>query len=65
MGSADICEFLREQNGEFLFNFMSEHINRYPDFDGVSNAYAALLADGDWRTKFDEQPSSMKNEERS
>lgn len=64
VGNAKIAEFLKIRRGEFLFNFMSEHINRYPDFDGVKNAFAALLADDAWRARYDALPTTFKNEER-
>lgn len=62
--NAKIAGFLKTQRGEFLFNFMSEHINRYPDFEGVRAAYSALLADEGWRSRYDALPDTLKNEER-
>ncbi len=62
--NAKIAEFLKAHRGEFLFNFMSEHINRYPDFEGVRAAYSALLANEGWRSRYDALPDTLKNEER-
>ena len=43
--SQKIFEFLKQRNGEALINFMSNDINRFPDFEKVANAYGRLLAD--------------------
>lgn len=64
LGSMEIARFLARQDGEFLLNFMSEHINRYPSVESVRRAFGRLLADTDWKTRFDALPSYLRNEER-
>lgn len=64
LGSLEIADFLARQNGEFLLNFMSEHINRYPTVESVQGTFGRLLAATDWRARFDTLPSSLSNETR-
>ena len=42
---AKIFDFLRSLNGEFLFNFMAEEVNRYAGWDGVAASFGRFLAD--------------------
>jgi len=62
--SQEIAEFLAKQKGEFLLNFMSEHINRFPELDTVTKAYGNLLANPEWKVTYDSLPSWIKNESR-
>jgi len=62
--SQDIANFLVQQQGDFLFNYMSEHINRYPAVEAVQRAFGNLLADTNWRSRFDALSSELRNEER-
>ncbi|MCW5713790.1 MAG: three-Cys-motif partner protein TcmP [Bauldia sp.] len=62
--AAAITPLLRGKWSEVLFNFMADFINRFPDFDQVSRAYAALLGNVDWRRRYDETPASLPNDER-
>jgi three-Cys-motif partner protein len=64
VGFEKIATFLKQQRGEFLSNFMSEFINRFPDQEDVASSYAALLADAEWRARFDELPAELSNEEK-
>lgn len=62
--SARIFSFLRKRGGESLINFMSNDINRFPNFEKVAAAYGRLLADPSWKTDFDNLPETWKNEEK-
>jgi hypothetical protein len=64
LGSLEIAQFLARMDGEFLLNFMSEHINRYPSVESVRATFGRLLADTDWKVRFDALPSHLKNEQR-
>lgn len=62
VGSKPIGKFLTRHRSEFLLNFMSDYINRFTEFDDVDNALAELLADGEWRTRYDRMSISKKGE---
>lgn len=62
--SDQVFEFLRALRGEFLLNFMAEHVNRHAGWDQVSASFGRFLADPDWRDEFAELPSRLSNEER-
>lgn len=64
LGSRQIADFLARKDGDFLLNFISEHINRYPTVDGVRDTFGRLLADTDWPTRFCDLPTDLKNEHR-
>jgi three-Cys-motif partner protein len=64
IGSQPICHFLRKHRSEFLVNFMADHINRFTEFDDVDNAFAELLADDDWRQRYNKLPSKLSREQR-
>lgn len=54
--SAKVFEFLRSLNGEFLFNFMAEEVNRHAGWDGVAASVGRFLADPAWKDAFKEMP---------
>ncbi|WP_064697203.1 three-Cys-motif partner protein TcmP [Rhizobium aegyptiacum] len=60
--SIEIAQFLARTRGEFLLNFMAEHINRHAGWAGVEEAYGRLLADASWRQAFEALPSDLSNE---
>jgi three-Cys-motif partner protein len=62
--SEPVFEFLKARNGEFLLNFMSEHVNRHAGWDQVSASFGRFLADPDWKDEFDALPAELSNEER-
>lgn len=64
LGSLEIAAFLARLRGEFLLNFMSEHINRYPTVESVQSTFGRLLADTDWRASFDALADHLPNEMR-
>ena len=64
LDSRKIFKFLKERNGESLINFMSNDINRFPDFDKVAEAYGRLLADPSWKSDFNKLPQHWSNEEK-
>ena len=62
--SEPVLKFLRKQNGEFLLNFMSEHVNRHAEYPKVSASFGRFLADPVWETDFNALPSDWSNEKR-
>lgn len=62
--SEPVFEFLRERRGEFLLNFMSEHINRHAGWDQVAASFGRFLADPDWKDDFMALPRELSAEER-
>lgn len=62
--SEPILQFLRERNGEFLLNFMAEHVNRHAEYGQVSASFGRFLADPHWADEFNTLPSDWNNEER-
>lgn len=62
--SQRIFNFLKKQRGEALINFMSNDINRFPNFEKVAAAYGRLLADPSWKDEFNNLPGEQSNEEK-
>lgn len=62
--SQKIFEFLKLRRGEALINFMSNDINRFPDFEKVASAYGRLLADPSWKNDFNKLSGEWSNEEK-
>ena len=51
-----VFAFLKSLNGEFLFNFMAEEVNRHASWDGVAASVGRFLADPNWKTAFEALP---------
>lgn len=51
--SSKVFDFLRALNGEFLFNFMAEEVNRHAGWDGVAESVGRFLADPAWKASFE------------
>jgi three-Cys-motif partner protein len=51
--SSKVFDFLRTLNGEFLFNFMAEEVNRHAGWDGVAESVGRFLADPAWKASFE------------
>jgi three-Cys-motif partner protein len=60
----EVFGFLRDQNGEFMLNFMSDHINRHAGYEEVAASFGRFLADPAWADDFDALPSDWNNERR-
>jgi three-Cys-motif partner protein len=60
----EIFHFLRERKGDFLLNFMSDHINRHATYSQVVESFGRFLADPDWANDYSELPSYLTNEEK-
>ena len=60
--SGPIFEFLRERNGEFLLNFMAEHVNRHAGYDRVQASIGRFLASPEWGDDFERLPDEWNNE---
>jgi three-Cys-motif partner protein len=58
-----IFAFLEKQErGEFLLNFMSDHINRHAEYSKVTDSFGYFLADPEWASEFATLPSTWSNE---
>ena len=62
--SEPVFDFLKALRGEFLLNFMAEHVNRHAGCDQVSASFGRFLADPDWKDEFATLSSDLNNEER-
>lgn len=60
--SERVFAFLRDLNGEFLFNFMAEDVNRHAGWEGVAPSFGRFLADPAWAEKFRSLPDGWSNE---
>lgn len=60
--SGKVFSFLKDLNGEFLFNFMAEEINRHAGWEGVSESVGRFLADPAWKQEFIDLPDDWSNE---
>lgn len=56
--SGKVFDFLRALNGEFLFNFMAEEVNRHAGWDGVAESVGRFLADPAWKAAFEALPDA-------
>ncbi len=65
IGTTAISNFLSTHRGEFLWNYMADHANRFLTRDGLEEAYGSLLADQKWVDRiYDPALSGLKNEEK-
>jgi three-Cys-motif partner protein len=62
--SEPVFEFLKAARGEFLLNFMAEHVNRHAGFSQVAGSFGRFLADPGWKDEFNALPAHLNNEER-
>lgn len=62
--SEPVFEFLKEQRGEFLLNFMADHVNRHAGYAQVAASFGRFLADPEWSDEFYNLPSECSNERR-
>jgi hypothetical protein len=62
--SEPVFAFLKARRGEFLLNFMAEHVNRHAGWDQVSASFGRFLADPGWKDEFMALPAELSNEER-
>ena len=62
--SGPILEFLQRQKGEFLLNFMAEHVNRHAEYPAISTSIGQFLADPDWENEYYSLPNDWNNETR-
>lgn len=60
--SERVFAFLKDLNGEFLFNFMAEEVNRHAGWDVVEESFGRFLADPGWAEKFLDLPEDWSNE---
>ncbi|MCP4083421.1 MAG: three-Cys-motif partner protein TcmP [Planctomycetaceae bacterium] len=62
--SEPVFEFLKDLRGEFLLNFMAEHVNRHAEYSQVAESFGRFLADPEWSDEFSNLPSEWSNERR-
>lgn len=59
-----VFRFLRDRKGEFLLNFMSDHIQRHAGFKEVAASFGRFLADAQWEDEFSNLPADWGNEQK-
>lgn len=62
--SEKIFKFLADLRGEFVINFMEEHVGRHSGFHGVADSFGRFLADPNWKVDFELLPSDWSNEKK-
>ncbi len=60
----EVFRFLRHQRGEFMLNFMSDHINRHATYAEVAASFGRFLADAQWEDEFAKLPTDWGNEQK-
>lgn len=60
----EVFRFLRARGGEFMLNFMSDHINRHAEYAEVAASFGRFLADAQWEDDFARLPQAWGNEEK-
>lgn len=60
--SGEVFNFLKAQGGEFMLNFMADHINRHSMFSKVSASFGRFLDEPEWERQFYEMPEHWPNE---
>jgi three-Cys-motif partner protein len=60
----EVFNFLKAVRGDFLVNFMSDHINRHAEYSKVVESFGHFLADPEWAGDFARLPSHLSNEEK-
>lgn len=58
----EVFHFLRGRGGEFMLNFMSDHINRHAEYEEVAASFGRFLADADWADEYARLPDHLSNE---
>jgi three-Cys-motif partner protein len=63
-----VFKFLKDRTGkglggEFLLNFMADHINRHAEYSKVVASFGRFLDDPDWEQEFGALPSSWSNQD--
>ncbi|MDQ1902749.1 three-Cys-motif partner protein TcmP [Paracoccus sp. WLY502] len=59
-----VFRFLRDRGGEFMLNFMSDHINRHAKYEEVAASFGRFLADAQWSDEFSQLPADWGNEKK-
>ena len=58
----EVFAFLKKHRSEFMLNFMTDHINRHAEFEGVAASFGRFLANPDWADEFKTLPTGLSNE---
>jgi len=65
IGTHEISKFLQKHRGEFLWNYMADHANRFLTRAGLEEAYGSLLDDQRWADRINDPALvHLRNEER-
>jgi three-Cys-motif partner protein len=64
-----VFQFIRDRcrpglGGEFMLNFMSDHIIRHAGYADVASSFGKFLANPDWESDFTALPSGWNNEQK-
>ena len=60
----EVFHFLRNRRGEFMLNFMSDHINRHAKYSEVAASFGRFLANADWKDSFSRLPVDWSNQDK-
>lgn len=63
LGTGEISKFLQTHRGEFLWNYMADHANRFLTREGLEEAYGALLAEQKWADRTNDPALAHLNNE--
>ncbi len=61
--NSKVFTFLKERRGDFLLNFMSDHINRHAEYAQVTASFGHFLANPDWANEYAALPFEWSAEE--
>lgn len=65
LATNEISKFLQTQRGEFLWNYMADHANRFLTRAGLEEAYGSLLAEQKWTDRINDTTlATLRNEEK-
>jgi three-Cys-motif partner protein len=62
--NSKVFNFLKDRRGDFLLNFMSDHINRHAEYAQVTASFGYFLANPDWENEYAALPYEWSAEER-
>lgn len=61
--NSKVFTFLKERRGDFLLNFMPDHINRHAEYAQVTASFGNFLANPDWANEYAALPFEWSAEE--
>ncbi|MFD2854247.1 three-Cys-motif partner protein TcmP [Seohaeicola zhoushanensis] len=59
---SEVCDFLMERGGDFLFNFMTEEVARHSVNPKVAHQFGEFVGDPDWERTAQQLPDDMRGD---